>query len=370
MALEPPAARMPRPARSGPAALPRFPILPVVGLLVLSLTLGCLVAGPRALAEDPAGLSWDKREHDFGVVGQNEDLEAVFTFTNSGTSDVSGLSAQPDCGCYGLEMSDTVLGPGESGTLRVRFRTLTFIGPLVKHAKIQYTDTTRRTLKLALKMSVEAGILLQPGRAWFGEVVEGSLPQEEIHVKYKAGRVTPFRIKSVELPPGQFAAITPAPYVDPRDSTWKGWTLALRFVRPPPKGVYSRQAIIRTDHADYPEIRVSLTATVVGKVWVQTQRLTAGLVAAGDTREMRTMIRPARGSGVTLGAVSARSRKGVLQARLEPVAGRPEHYTLIVTVPATAKPGRLDDVVEILTEVPGERVTEVKVIGRVFKKIG
>lgn len=339
--------------------------------LLLIVAAPLLLIAPARADDAPAGagaLVWDRVAHDFGSVGQNQELEAVFTYTNRGQVTVSDIRAQPDCGCYGLMLSDTILGPGESGTLKVRFRTLTFIGRVLKHARVQYVDAAPRRVRLGLSMMVDAGVLLEPSRVYFGEVVRGAKPRGEIHLQYREGHSRAFRVTKVHLPDDDFEPITPVPYSDPRDPAWKGWTLAFQFARVPPLGVYSKHAVVETDHPDYPRVRVSLTANVVGKVWIQKPRLYLGLVPRGETRELTTLVRPARGSGVKLGRVSARARKGVLVARLLPVEGRPEHYTLVVRLPENAPPGMLDDVVEIRTEVAGEAVTTVEVRGRVYER--
>ena len=56
------------------------------GLILVSLS-AVLAALPSAYAEEPArekqvgALRFDKLEHDFGSVGQNQELAAVFTYT-------------------------------------------------------------------------------------------------------------------------------------------------------------------------------------------------------------------------------------------------------------------------------------------------
>ncbi len=337
-------------------------------LTVLALGVGTADVRADESGKSTGALSWDRTEHDFGSVGQHQELEAVFTYTNRGEATVANIRAQPDCGCYGLTLSDTVLGPGESGTLKVRFRTLTFIGRMVKFARVNYQDGSARRAKLRLSVDINAGVLLQPSRVFFGEIVVGTRPRSEIHLQYREGRSKPFRITKVHLPGSDFEIPKPVPYADPRDPKWRGWTLAFQFAKPPPLGVYSKHAVVETDHPDYPQVRISLTANVVGKVWVQKPRMYMGLVAQGEKRELTTLVRPTKGSGVALGRVSAKARKGVLQARLEPVPGKADHYTLVVALPATAEPGLQDDVIEIHTEVPGEAVTEVQVKVRVFKR--
>jgi len=67
-------------------------------------------------------IEFDKTNHDFGEIRDGDIVETVFTFTNSGSSDLKILNASGSCGCTVPEYpKDTPIKPGESSVIKVKF---------------------------------------------------------------------------------------------------------------------------------------------------------------------------------------------------------------------------------------------------------
>lgn len=67
-------------------------------------------------------IKFDKTNHDFGEIRDGDVVETVFTFTNSGDSDLKILNASGSCGCTVPEYPrDTPIRPGESSVIKVKF---------------------------------------------------------------------------------------------------------------------------------------------------------------------------------------------------------------------------------------------------------
>lgn len=67
-------------------------------------------------------LTFDKKEHDFGVINEGDVVETAFAFTNTGNSDLTILDARGSCGCTVPEYpKDTPIAPGESREIKVKF---------------------------------------------------------------------------------------------------------------------------------------------------------------------------------------------------------------------------------------------------------
>lgn len=73
------------------------------------------LGGPR--------LSFDKTEHDFGILNEGDIVETVFAFTNSGKSELIITSAKSSCGCTVPEWPKEPILPGETGKIKVKFNT-------------------------------------------------------------------------------------------------------------------------------------------------------------------------------------------------------------------------------------------------------
>jgi len=326
-------------------------------------------AGTEDEGSGKASLQLAETTHDFGVVEQNREYHADIAYRNAGLATIHKLRVKADCSCYAATVSTPELAPGARGTLSVRFRTLTFNGPVHKKLRLIYEDGTAHLATLTLTMKVFGGVVVSPGRMHFGDVLTGTRPQGAVQVMWYEGAGQPFEILGVDVE-GEAIETRVEPHAVPEHPKWKGWLVHFRFTQPPPDGVYSKRAVIRTTLPGSARVVVPLTAHVVGKVWVQTHRIHLGLIPQGESRTAGVTFRPFDAT-IQLGKVSARSRKGLLQVRIEKTLGpRGPTRRLQVTVPASAPPGPIDDIVELHSEVPGEEITEIGVRGRVFVRQG
>ena len=206
-----------------------------------------------------------------------------------------------------------------------------------------------------------AGVVIEPSRVFFGDVLVGQRPSQTIRALWNTKAGQPFEVTQVDVPGHDFAIETEAL----EDGDWRGTSIRLTFTEPPPLGLFSANALIRTTHPDYPRISLPLTANITGRVWVQSRTVYFGWVNEGEAKSTSILVRPFDES-VDLGEVSAVSRNGKVAVEVVPFPGHPTWRRLRVTAPATAARGRLDDVVELRTAVRGEEVTAIQVRGEVL----
>jgi hypothetical protein len=109
-------------------------------------------------------MSFDKTVHDFGNVKEGETVETVFTFTNSGKSDLIIVDARGSCGCTVPEYpKNTPIPPGESGKIRVSFDSSNKPNLQQKTVTISAnTDSGRETIRI--KALVQADPIKQKQR--------------------------------------------------------------------------------------------------------------------------------------------------------------------------------------------------------------
>jgi hypothetical protein len=70
-----------------------------------------------------AVITFREYEHQFGKVDEGEKVGCIFTFENTGTSDLVILSAATTCGCTVPDYDRKPVSPGETGKLEVIFDT-------------------------------------------------------------------------------------------------------------------------------------------------------------------------------------------------------------------------------------------------------
>jgi len=113
----------------------------VIALSILSLSLMTISCGENAakkiksenleLAKERdkeikiggAIVKFDKTEHDFGVINEGDVVETIFSFTNSGKTELIITSAKGSCGCTVPEWPKEPIMPGEEGQIKVKFNS-------------------------------------------------------------------------------------------------------------------------------------------------------------------------------------------------------------------------------------------------------
>ncbi|MDH3382116.1 MAG: DUF1573 domain-containing protein [Flavobacteriaceae bacterium] len=68
-----------------------------------------------------AAISFDKTEHDFGVINEGDVVETIFEVTNTGKADLVITDAFATCGCTVPEWPKEPIKPNEKGFLKVSF---------------------------------------------------------------------------------------------------------------------------------------------------------------------------------------------------------------------------------------------------------
>ncbi len=339
----------------------------------IALSLVLSLAAATAAAEPPAPgagarIAVDRESHDFGVARQQETLSTQFEVRNAGDGLLTILDVESGCACSTAVLGAKEvapgrweIGPGGSMPLKVTLNTLTWSGPLVKTVRIRSNDPQRPLVELRLKVDVSAGVVVEPARLWFGTVLVGTAPPTSLTAKWKDGAGKPFKVTGVEAP-GLDLAFEVAPFEAP---PWHGWTVTARFSKPPPVGRLAGTAIVRTDHPDYPRIDASVWADVSGRVWIDRREMRMGFVKEGKGRTIVASCRGIR-PDVDLGEVTVKARAGRVAARAIRSAGNMREWVIEVSVPETAPPGKVDDVVEVTSSLVTEPPALIAVTGEVL----
>ena len=189
-----------------------------------------------------------------------------------------------------------------------------------------------------------------------------------MRIQYHETFGKPFQVLSVETagmtPAGTAVAFDTKPFDAP---PWHGYDVTMRFEKPPPIGLVSGSAMIRTDDPQSARVRALVGGSISGRVQVALVRPNIGLVTQGKGGHLRIPVRPFDET-VDLGEVTAASRNGRVKASVERDAKNPKAWILHLEVASDAPPGAIDDVVELRTSVKGEEVTELPVSGKVLEK--
>ena len=96
-----------------------------------------------ASVSDAPVMTFDKLSHDFGTIDEGEVVETVFTFTNTGSSDLIILNARGSCGCTVPEYpKDQPIAPGDSAKVTVKFDSNN--KPNANNRSVTFTTNTEK----------------------------------------------------------------------------------------------------------------------------------------------------------------------------------------------------------------------------------
>ena len=73
--------------------------------------------------EGAATISFDKKEHDFGVINEGDIVETTFGFKNTGKSELIITNATGSCGCTVPVWPKQPIQPGETAEIKVKFNS-------------------------------------------------------------------------------------------------------------------------------------------------------------------------------------------------------------------------------------------------------
>ena len=148
-----------------------------------------------------AQLQWKETAWDFGIIKEADGKVAHrFAYRNGGADTVVVKRTSSSCGCTTARLADTVILPGDSGSLLVEFNPSYRPGPFKKHVAV-HTDKGTTQLQIAGKVRPEgetvgrifpekAGDLRLTSRtAVVGDVRQGHRRQTSV-IAYNAGRDT------------------------------------------------------------------------------------------------------------------------------------------------------------------------------------
>lgn len=121
----------------------------------LVLTIKGVVVLPDEEASAYPELNFPEVEHDFGSVYEGEVVDYTFKFENTGKAELKIKDIRTSCGCTAALVSNEVLAPGESGTLKVELDTSDRSGKMSRTITIQSNDPIRPQKVLTVYANIQ-----------------------------------------------------------------------------------------------------------------------------------------------------------------------------------------------------------------------
>jgi hypothetical protein len=88
------------------------------------------------------GLKFEKSNHGFGKVKQNEPVSVEFQFINNGTKAIIIEDATAECGCTKPEFPPRPIAPGKAGSIKVTYDSKT-LGVFTKKISVKLVNDAK-----------------------------------------------------------------------------------------------------------------------------------------------------------------------------------------------------------------------------------
>jgi hypothetical protein len=107
----------------------------------LTFTIKCNVIVPeKAANKDGALILFPENQFDFGQVSEGQIVEHTFKFSNSGNAVLNIKDIKTSCGCTAAMVSEKVIKPGESGSIKVELDTKSRAGKMSRTVTVVSND--------------------------------------------------------------------------------------------------------------------------------------------------------------------------------------------------------------------------------------
>lgn len=210
--------------------------------------------------EDAPRITFPETVYDFGVMWQEQDVTHEYAFTNTGKSVLKISRVTSSCGCTAALPSKKEFGPGESGTIKVTFRSGRYRDRVTKHINVDSGDPVQPRVVLTLTGIVRVELEVVPsgvyiGSLRIGEATERSVTLSPVEVK----KFTILEVKA-NSPLVQVSAPGPGPA-----GKQGSYQLKIRYGPADKVGRVNAKVIVRTDLPHTKDVSISVFGRIVEK---------------------------------------------------------------------------------------------------------
>jgi len=229
---------------------------------------------------------FQETEHDFGTVPRDSKQEYAFRFTNLYKEDVHVANVHSHCGCTTPSIEKDTLATRETGEIRVRFNTKSFLGERGATITVTIDEPFFAEVQLQVRGYIRSDVVFTPGAIDFGSVVAGDAGTAQLDVTYAGSedwQIVDVRSANdyleVELDETK------------RNGGQVGYHMLVHLKPGAPAGVLQDQLAIVTNDDGGKVLLLPVEGQVAAPLTVSPASLFLGVLKPGETVKKRLVVR-------------------------------------------------------------------------------
>ena len=171
-----------------------FVLCTIFGLMVYLLSPVKAFATPN--------LTFSDTYFNFGQIYQNQKVEHLFTFKNTGDQVLNIEKVKTSCGCTAAILSEKLIKPDESGEINITFNSGLRQGSQKKTIYVHSNDPVERIVQLIIEAFVKVDLEASPPRVYFNQAKAGQTVTQEVVLKNSGEKS--IAIQSIDTTPSSF----------------------------------------------------------------------------------------------------------------------------------------------------------------------
>ncbi|MGA1867865.1 MAG: DUF1573 domain-containing protein [bacterium] len=149
-------------------------------------------------------ITFSDTSFNFGEIHQNQEVDHIFTFQNTGDQVLTIDKVQTSCGCTAAVLSEKSIKQGESGEIKIRFNSGLSQGSQKKTIYVRSNDPAEPVVQLVIEAYVKVDFEVSPPRVYFNQIKKGQTATKEVILKNTGEKS--ILIKSIDTMPSSFTA--------------------------------------------------------------------------------------------------------------------------------------------------------------------
>jgi hypothetical protein len=310
---------------------------------------------------------------EFGKMAQHSIGKHTWKIKNVGEAELElWMEGKPTCSCTIAKLENgakAVVRPGESTEIELEWNTKDFERDNYSQgATFGTNDPSRPVFQLTVAGKVSPAVIVVPPQMIQFQTISNEETHQANLAVFSPDRSGLKLTKLATSKPGLIQAhATPMTPEEARQlKTEAGYKVTVEIKPGMPQGAFHEELVIQTDHPKQPEVKVSMTGTMIGPINVVPEALRIPNVSGlkGGHGELALLVRGGRDTQFKVEHAPAKLEVAIARADLPAQKGR---YRMTVTIPAGTPAGTIQDWIILKTDHPQAAEVKIRVNIRVSR---